>query len=377
MRRLFPILFTVLAVLAASACPADGGSGGRERLFIIGQDLGSVRDYAASGCCPRANGNTAYLDFYDLLSEEGGYGGLGLDPQGRPLEEEMDWGGGPAHAWKSATEIGGVLAIGLSITENDQPAGLEYIAAGAYDAHIRQLAKFISLIEVPVYLRIGYEFDGSWNQGYSNRANYIAAWRRIVDGLREQGADNVEFVWQAAAFPLDELMEGHHENLPDWYPGDDHVDWMGVSLFMHLDEKPAVDADYDPPTARELISELLDFARERGKPVMIAEASPQGYDLARGTNANIASTWDGPQGENVVDVSPEEIWDAWFAPLFGFMEQNSDVIYALAYINCHWDAQDMWGPPYASGYWGDTRLQVSPLLAERFSKAIEHWRKLP
>jgi hypothetical protein len=30
-----------------------------------------------------------------------------------------------------------------------------------------------------------------------------------------------------------------------------------------------------PPTARELTDELLAFARERGKPVMIAEASPQ------------------------------------------------------------------------------------------------------
>jgi hypothetical protein len=37
----------------------------------------------------------------------------------------------------------------------------------------------------------------------------------------------------------------------------------------------------------------------------------------------------------------------------------------------------MWGPPYNNGYWGDTRLQASPLIAERFSRAIEHWRKLP
>ena len=110
---------------------------------------------------------------------------------------------------------------------------------------------------------------------------------------------------------------------------------------------------------------------------MIAEASPQGYDLARGTNAHIAPSWDGPQGEGVVNVSPTEIWDAWFAPVFELMEHNSDVIYALAYINCHWDAQAMWGPPYDNGYWGDTRLQVNPLVAERFSKAIEHWRKLP
>ena len=369
--------FVLLAALVAPACSAGSGEIDRERLFIIGQDLGSVRDYVASGCCPKADGNTAYLNFYALLSAEGGYGGLGIDREVRPLEQEMKWGGGPANAWKSATEFDGVLAIGLNLTENDYPGGLQRIAAGEYDANIRQLARFFSMIGKPVYLRIGYEFDGSWNQGYANTENYIAAWRRIVDALREQGADNVEFVWQAAVFPWDELMEGYHEQLPDWYPGDDYVDWMGVSLFLLLDEKPVVEGDYDPPTARELVGELLDFARSRGKPVMIAEASPQGYDLARGTNRNITKTWDGPQGEGRVDVSAGEIWDAWYAPLFELMEQNSDVISALAYINCNWDAQPMWGPPYQSGYWGDSRLQASPLIAERFSRAIDQWRNLP
>ena len=56
------------------------------------------------------------------------------------------------------------------------------------------------------------------------------------------------------------------------------------------------------------------------------------------------------------------------------MEENRDVIYAFAYINCNWDVQDMWGTPYESGYWGDSRLQVSPVIAQRFSEAIERWR---
>jgi hypothetical protein len=277
-----------LALLAPflAATPAGFAAAGevedRKRLFIIGQDLGSVREYVSSGCCPEADGNTAYLNFYALTSPEGGFGGLGLDPGGKPVEEEMDWGGGPSNAWKSATEFGGSFVIGLSITENENPGGLARIAAGEFDANIRQLARFISMVEVPVYLRIGYEFDGSWNQGYANTANYIAAWRRIADGLGEQGAENVEFVWQAAVFPLDEFQEGHHENLADWYPGDSYVDWMGISLFLHLDEKPGVAGDYEPPTARELIAEMLDFARERGKPVLRPRGTgPRAKESAR------------------------------------------------------------------------------------------------
>lgn len=367
----------LLTTMLAAACSAGEPGTEQQRLFIIGQDLGSVRDYYASDCCPAADGNTAYLSLYKLLSEEAGFGGLGIDPDGNPVSTEFDWGGGPANAWKSATGFEGGLAIGLSITENDHPGALDRLAKGGYDDNIRQLARFIKLVGDPVWLRIGYEFDGAWNKGYGDVDRYIAAWRRIVDGLRAAGADNAEFVWQAAVFPLDELTEGYHENLPDWYPGDDYVDWAGISLFLHLDERPGIEVAEYPPTARELISEMLDFARSRGKPVMIAEASPQGYDLARGTHANIALTWDGEQGKGVRDVSPDEIWEEWYAPLFELMHDNRDVIQALAYINCNWDVQDMWNAPYESGYWGDSRLQASPLIARRFSEAIERWQAKP
>ena len=374
-RWLSVLLLGLVAAGAACAGPADTEE--RQRLFIIGQDLGSVRDYVASGCCPRADGNTLYLNFYALTSEEGGFGGLGIDRDGNPIDQEMDWGGGPANAWKSATEFEGGVAIGLSITENDNPDGLARIIAGEFDRNILQLARFFTMIEGPVYLRIGYEFDGGWNQGYEDSGKYVAAWRRIVDGLRAEKADNVEFVWQSAAFPLDILNDGGYTDIRQWYPGDEYVDWMGVSLFLLLDEGPGIETDFQPPTARQLIGKVLDLARERGKPVFIGEASPQGYDLARGTNANIGYQWDGPQGEDRRTVSPEEIWDEWFGPLFDLLEENRDVIYALAYINCNWDVQEMWGPPYAGGYWGDTRLQASPLLARRFSEAIERWRAMP
>ena len=53
----------------------------QEKLLIIGQDLGAIRGYMASDCCPRPDGLTAYVDFYDIL-KEGDFGGLGVDPGG-------------------------------------------------------------------------------------------------------------------------------------------------------------------------------------------------------------------------------------------------------------------------------------------------------
>jgi hypothetical protein len=73
-------------------------------------------------------------------------------------------------------------------------------------------------------------------------------------------------------------------------------------------------------------------------------------------------------------MTDEQIWDYWFAPLFAYMEDNRDVIDALAYINVDWDSQPMWGPPYENGFWGDTRLETNPVIAERFNEAIANWK---
>ena len=59
------------------------------------------------------------------------------------------------------------------------------------------------------------------------------------------------------------------------------------------------------------------------------------------------------------------------------MESNADVIRALAYINVRWDDQDQWDAPYESGYWGDSRVEVSPYLTDRFNEAITQWRNRP
>ena len=350
-------------------------AGDRPKLLIIGQDLGAIRGYMASGCCPTPDGLTAYIDFYDLFTPND-FGGLGLNADREPIDLEFDWDAGPVSTRKTATEFGiDGLAIGLSITENEHPGGLDRLVSGELDDHIRQLGYFFTTIPGPVYLRIGYEFDGAWNQGYENAERFASVFRRVVDVLRDQGVDNVEFVWQGAASVADEIIDQRHEDIRQWYPGDEYVDWMAFSLFLNPDSTIQVESPpYTPPTLRELQREIMDFARERGKPVMIAEAAPRAMDLLNGFRADHSLIWDGEPGGNRIDMSNGEIWDRWFAPMFELMNDNDDVIHALAYINANWDSQAMWGPPYESGFWGDTRLEVNDEIAARFAAAIESWR---
>ncbi len=372
-----------LGLLAFSGCGDEDPAGepgavsaddGPPKILIIGQDLGAIRGYLASGCCPRPDGLTAYIDFYDILKEDD-FGGLGIDLDGNDAGFELDWDAGPVSAYRTATEFGiDALAIGLSITENEHPGKLAELVNGAFDDEILKLARFFDMIEGPVYLRIGYEFDGAWNQGYEDAEKYVAAFRRITDVLRAEGADNVLTVWQAGAATVDEVIEQRHEDITKWYPGDDYVDWMAFSWFMNPHETIQVDSDYDPGTPLALAEEVIELARERGKPVMIAEAAPQAIDLNENFMADHAPIWDGASGENRVDMTDDAIWGQWFAPLFELLEDNRDVIHALAYINADWDSQKMWGPPYDNGFWGDTRLEANAEIARRFSDAIERWR---
>ncbi len=376
-------LSLLVASLAGCADPAgpDAENGSPvaaeqpQKLLIIGQDLGAIRGYMASDCCPRPDGLTAYVDFYDVL-KEGDFGGLGIDTDGNDADFEFDWGAGPVSAYRTATEFGvDGLAIGLSITENEHPGGMQQLIDGEFDAHIRQLALFFGKIPGPVYLRIGYEFDGAWNHGYWNADKYIAAYRRIVDVLRELEVSNVQMVWQASASTTDDIIDGGHEDITKWYPGDEYVDWMAISWFMNPHETVGVTTSYSPKTPLELTEEVLELARLHGKPVMIAEASPQAMDLDENFMAHHAAIWDGEPGSGRVDMSDDEIWDHWFGPLFDLMEHNRDVIHALAYINADWDSQAMWGDPYASGFWGDSRLEVNESIAARFTAAIENWKR--
>jgi len=346
--------------MAAGDVPARFAPPPGQTLLIIGQELKAVADYVVQcKSCPTPAGVTTYLGFYDLLSARDGFGGLGEDERGKSAPD-ADWGAGKTSAARMlAQHPHSALVVGLDMSNGRRSGGLAEIARGVHDDKIERLAAFFIAAKRPVYLRIGYEFDGMWNQGYESHETYIAAWRYIVDGLRARAVTNVAFVWQASASPIDDILEqGRHENIRDWYPGASYVDWIGLSWFMPPQSEPRA-SKLMVSSQLELARDVLDLARAEHKPVMIAESTPQGYDLAALTHANISPVWDGPAHDNLVQRSPEQIWREWYLPLFSFIDANRDLIGAFAYINARWDAQPMWGTPYASCYWGDSRIQAN------------------
>ena len=115
-------------------------------------------------------------------------------------------------------------------------ADLKAIARGTWDEYFKAAALAVKDFGSPVFISIDHEMNGNWYpyaQAYpgsqTTAADYVAAWQRIVTIFRASGADNVAWVWSP--------------NVPDvggvpaaaYYPGDDYVDWVGVSFYSGND----------------------------------------------------------------------------------------------------------------------------------------------
>lgn len=303
-------------------------------LLFVGQELEAVGGLEAY--------NDGYLDHFErpagwttytnINPGENSFGRIqeGLDG----LYETHDWGDNDYNATLQLQDPdyeNMALAIGLQFVNHE-----EKVADGTHDAYIDQLADFLlSLGKRPVFLRIAYEFDGDpWN--HYDRESTIKAYKRMVDRLRAKGVENTAYVWQSTGF-----ISGQ-EQLEGWYPGDDYVDWCGVSFFNRWKE-----------------IEMFEFARKKGKPVFIAEASPTISDYGGKLYGETKETQLGNPEQ------AEEAWQKWFIPFFNAIEENADVVKAVHYINCHWDSHPMWfDNPTFKGI--DARLQLSDAISKRW-----------
>jgi len=103
------------------------------------------------------------------------------------------------------------------------------IAAGKKDAYIRAFAESIAKSGLKVYVRFGHEMNGDWYPWSRDPANYVAAWRRMVDIFREAGADNARFVFSVNP-SLFEPLATWEATVRRYWPGDEYVDLLGSTM---------------------------------------------------------------------------------------------------------------------------------------------------
>jgi hypothetical protein len=286
--------------------PPDG-----KTLLIVGQGNESIYNYMAVVKVVPA-GLMSYTSIQNVD---------GLEAQA------PDYGGGKMFAGELMDKYPGtMLQLGLYMVDV-----LEDISRGIYDRNIDRMGVWFKKMNRPVFLRIGYEFDGPHN--HYDPQQYKKAYRHIVDRLRKDGVRNVAYVWHSNA-------DKTKHQLIEWFPGDEYVDWVGITYFAQ---------------PRVYMEPVLVFARAHNKPVMTAESTPFG-----------TGTGDGMKS-----------WYRWFQGYFKFVESNN--IKAVCYINCDWDALPMW----KNQGWGDSRVQanaevlkmwLSETAKDRYIKAADGYK---
>jgi hypothetical protein len=119
---------------------------------------------------------------------------------------------------------------------------LKSIIAGTFDKYLVASAKLAKSAGTPFVLRFAHEMNGYWYpwgipkpgdpRSLATITNtpqiYVAAYRHIHDIFVQQGATNVEWMWSPNLIDATPNV-----TLSTLYPGDDYVDVVGLSGYLH------------------------------------------------------------------------------------------------------------------------------------------------
>jgi hypothetical protein len=228
-------------------------------------------------------------------------------------------------AAEQVAEPGGVLVLTLEPAE-----GLGAVT----DAVVADLVDLLAEINesgVPVLLRFAHEMNGSWYAWGQQPTAYVETFRRVAAAVHE-GAPGTETLWApnyGGGYPFPDGQYKVEPGTPDhvvldtdgdgavtavddpyapYYPGDDAVDWVGMSLYHWGDAYPW--GEDEVPEPDKFVDQLTgsyvgaagdesavpdfaaDYAQARGKPLAVPETAAfvtAGADAA--TEVAIKQAW--------------------------------------------------------------------------------------
>jgi hypothetical protein len=217
----------------------------------------------------------------------------------------------PTEMCEKISKLGKIPHLGVT-TAQIKPSD---IVQGGAENKIAEWAKEAKKYGKPIFFRFLAEMNGNHNI-YSEAFDpsqthqmYIEAWRHVVNGFREVGAENIIWVWAPAAVDVGDI------HWTDYYPGDVYVDWVGMSVYSFL-------GNGDPQS--QIMGIYNDYADR--KPIMIAES-------AAGDADNNPERY--RPGNRYYD-NPEK----WIHRYFDTLEEKAPRVKAFVWFNM--DSERVW-----------------------------------
>jgi Glycosyl hydrolase family 26 len=151
---------------------------------------------------------------------------------------------------------------------------LAHILAGKFDDDLRAWAREAKVFGSPILVEWGTEPNGSWfawNGKWNGGAKegprrYVEVYRHIVDLMRGEGADNLQWIWHVNWLDEPEAEWNRFEN---YYPGPDYCDWVALSAYGPLTPRTVDGTESFRFKMRTAYPRLTRLAPE--KPIVIAE----------------------------------------------------------------------------------------------------------
>jgi hypothetical protein len=195
---------------------------------------------------------------------------------------------------------------------------MESIAKGQSDSYLRSYADQVKHYRYPVIMGFAPEMNGnwySWGLGHTQPAQYVAAWRHVVDVFRAQGVTNVTWLWAVAE------TTPSQPDVSAWWPGNNYVTWAGVDGYFY----------HSTDTFDSVFGTALSEVRAlTNKPVFIPETSA-GPSVNQA--AQIKSLFRGIQQNGLIGM----VW---------FDQRQNDGLY---HLNWHIEGDK---PALAAFHWG-------------------------
>lgn len=150
---------------------------------------------------------------------------------------------------EQVASVGGTALITL-----EPHAGLAAVTDGAADELAELLAGYWQRHGVATFVRFAHEMNGSWYAWSQQPDAYIAAYRRVARAVHERAPASA-MIWapnQGSGYPFhggphearagspaiatldtdaDGALTAADDPYAPYYPGDDAVDWVGMSLY--------------------------------------------------------------------------------------------------------------------------------------------------
>lgn len=128
----------------------------------------------------------------------------------------------------------------------DKVYSLDRIIKGDFDYQLRKYAQTAKKTNIPIMIDFAPEMNGNWfpwsgvknGGGIKNKygnpyladgpEKYRDAYRHIINIFRQEGATKVTWVFHVDAYSTPEKS---WNNYNAYYPGDNYIDWIGVSSY--------------------------------------------------------------------------------------------------------------------------------------------------